>query len=80
MLVVGDALLRGIEAPICGPENRIFFDDSGLFEKDGIHLSGSGRVIFSSRLDNLVSLALNRRTLGVGSKVVILTPLQLTVE
>lgn len=75
MLVAGDALLRGIEAPICWPENRIFFDDSGLFERDGIDLSGNRRVIFSSMLDSLVSLALNRRTLGVGSKVATRTPL-----
>lgn len=80
MLVVGDALLRGVEAPICWPENRTFFDDCSLLGRDGIHLSGRRRMIFGSRLDNLVSMALNRRTPGAGYKVATLTPLQPTVE
>lgn len=55
MLVVGDTLLRGIEAPICWPENRIFFDHYSLFGWDGTHLSRRGRAIFGSGLNNLVS-------------------------
>lgn len=32
---LGDALVRGIEALVCWPENKIFLDDCSLFERDG---------------------------------------------
>lgn len=80
MLVVGDTLLRDIEALICWPENRTFFDYCSLFRRDAIYFSGSRRTIFGSRLENLVSLALNRKTLGVEPKVATPVPLQQAME